>query len=361
MTRAASGAEAGSVMRAAVFRGGRDIRVERLPVPSPGPGDVLVRVDSAGVCGSDVLSYRGLGPWQAGPDRPDGDGHELSGTVAALGPGVTGLAVGHRVAVEPIHLASCGTCERCRAGRTYLCGDRGLIGSVHTHSRGFAEYDLAPAAHVHPLPDGVGLEEAAILDCYACAVHALHLSPPPPGAPVLVIGSGAIGLTLGQVARALGHPVTMLGHRPGSLRLATEQGAADETIDTLSGALPSGGFATVYDAAGNPDTSLAEALDLVAPGGEVVVVGVYATGPRFDPHVAYQREVSVRWSNSYGRCVDGVPDFRRALDLLARGEVRAAGLITHRFALDDIGDAFATHLDRAAGAVKILIKPGAGP
>ncbi|MFG1706941.1 zinc-binding dehydrogenase [Nonomuraea sp. M3C6] len=349
-------------MRAAVFHGGRDIRVERVPPPSPGPGDVLIRVDSAGICGSDVLSYRGLGPWQASPEHPDGDGHELSGTVAALGTQVTGLAIGDRVAVEPIHLASCGVCERCRAGRTYLCAERGLIGGVHTHSRGFAEYDLAPADHVHRLPDGVGLEEASILDCYACAVHALHVSSPPPGSPVLVIGSGTIGLTLGQVARARGHPVTMLGHRPGSLRLAVETGAADATHDTRSGAALSGlRFSTVYDAAGNSDNSLAEALDFVAPGGEVVVVGVFATSPRFDPHLAYQREVSVRWSNSYGRCVGGVPDFQRALDLLARREVRAAELITHRFALEDIGAAFTTQLDRTAGAVKILIKPGPAP
>lgn len=356
----------GEVMRAAVFRGGRNIRVENVPVPRPGAGDILVKVAYAGICGSDLLSYRGLGPWQHSAERPDRDGHELSGWVAAAGPEVDDIAVGDRVAVEPVHLVSCGGCTFCTSGRTYLCAERGLQGGVHQHSRGFAEYDLVPRDHAYPLPDQVSLEDASILDCYACGVHALHVSDLPAKSPVLILGAGAIGLTLGQVARAAGHRVTVFGRSTASLHRALRAGAADAVYDTADPvewrralAEHAGGFGVVFDAAGNADGSLRDAMAFAAPGGRVVVVGVYAQAPAFDPHVAYQRELTVQWSNSYGSCVEGVPDYRRALDLLAAGLVRATELITHRLPLERIGDGFAIMLDRSVESIKVLVEPAA--
>jgi threonine dehydrogenase-like Zn-dependent dehydrogenase len=347
-------------MAAAVFHGGSDVRITRVPVPAVAADEVLVEVAAAGICGSDLLAYRGLGPWQHDPAHPDGDGHELSGRVAAVGERVTGLAVGDRVAVEPIHLLSCGSCALCRAGRGYLCAERGMRHGKHVHSKGFAEYDVAPAGQLHPLPDHVGLAEAALLDCYACGVHALHLVTLPPGAPVAVLGSGAIGQTLGQVAHATGHPVTLLGHRAATLDVALRGGAAGTVWDTSTGAgrkdrdAAAGAFPVVFDAAGSGD-SLEESLRLVAPGGDVVVVGAYPAAPSFDPFLAYRREATVRWSNSYGACVGGVRDFRRALDLLAGGGVDAAALITHRLPLARLPDGFRTLADRDAGAVKVMI------
>jgi 2-desacetyl-2-hydroxyethyl bacteriochlorophyllide A dehydrogenase len=350
-------------MAAAVFHGGTDIRITEVPVPALASDDVLVEVAAAGICGSDLLAYRGLGPWQHHPANPDGDGHELSGRIAAMGERVTGLAVGDRVAVEPIHLLSCGACALCQAGRGYLCAQRGMRHGVPVHSRGFAEYDVAPASQLHPLPDHVGLAEAALLDCYACGVHALHLVTLPPGAPVAVLGSGAIGQTLGQVARAAGHPVSLLGHRAATLDVASRAGAASTVWDTSTAAgrrardAAAGGFPVVFDAAGSGD-SLAESLRLVAPGGDVVALGVYPRTPGFEPHLAYQREVTLRWSNSYGACVAGVPDFRRAHELLVAGAVDAAALITHRLPLARLPDGFRTLVDRDAGAVKVMITFG---
>ena len=352
-------------MAAAVFHGGADIRITRVPVPAVAPDEVLVEVAAAGICGSDLLAYRGLGPWQHDPAAPDRDGHELSGRVAAVGEQVTGFAVGDRVAVEPIHLLSCGRCARCEAGRGYLCAQRGLRHGVQVHSRGFAEYDVAPAGRLYPLPDHVGLAEAALLDCYACGVHALHLVRLPPGAAIAVVGSGAIGQTLGQVARAAGHPVSLLGHRAATLDVALRAGAADTVWDTSTAGgrrardAAAGAFPVVFDAAGSGD-SLTESLRLLAPGGDVVVLGVYPRAPDFDPYLAYQREATVRWSNSYGACVAGVPDFGRARDLLVAGAVDATALITHRLALDRLPDGFRILADRAAGAVKVMIMFGDG-
>ncbi|MFY1668799.1 zinc-dependent alcohol dehydrogenase [Plantactinospora sp. WMMB334] len=355
----------GRTMVAAVFHGGTDIRITRVPVPAVEPDEVLVEVVAAGICGSDLLAYRGLGPWQHDPAHPDGDGHELSGRIAAVGAAVTGFAVGDRVAVEPIHLLSCGHCALCRAGRGHLCAERGMRHGVPVHSRGFAEYDVAPASQLHPLPDHVGLAEAALLDCYACGVHALHLVALPPGAPVAVLGSGAIGQTLGQLARAAGHPVSLLGHRAATLDVALGAGAASTVWDTSTAAgrrardAAAGTFPVVFDAAGSGG-SLTESLRLVTPGGEVVVLGVHPGPPGVDPQLAYRREATLRWSNSYGACLDGVPDFRRARDLLAEGAVDAAALITHRLPLARLPDGFRTLADRDAGAVKVMVTPGGG-
>lgn len=353
-------------MAAAVFHGGADIRISRVPVPVPAPDEVLVEVAAAGICGSDLLAYRGLGPWQHDPAHPDGDGHELSGRVAAVGDAVKRFAAGDRVAVEPVHLLSCGGCGLCRAGRGYLCAERGMRHGRPVHSRGFAEYDVAPAGQLYRLPDGVGLAEAALLDCYACGVHALHLVALAPDAPVAVLGSGAIGQCLGQLAQAAGHPVSLLGHRAATLDVALRAGAAGRVWDTSTASgrrardAAAGTFPVVFDAAGSGD-SLAEALRLVAPGGEVVVLGVHPAAPDFDPYLAYRREVTLRWSNSYGACVDGVPDFRRALDLLAAGAVDAAALITHRLPLARLADGFGILADRGSGAVKVMVTAGRTP
>ena len=137
--------------------------------------------------------------------------------VAALGPGVTGLSTGQRVGIEPEHLIGCGACQECRRGDSHLCATRGQRDGARLGSHGFSEYDVCLARNVHPLPDSVSEDAAAILDCYACAVHALHRTPVTPDSTALVIGTGAIGMTLGQVLRAAGaRQVIMVGTRRGA-------------------------------------------------------------------------------------------------------------------------------------------------
>ncbi|MET0133565.1 MAG: alcohol dehydrogenase catalytic domain-containing protein [Kibdelosporangium sp.] len=349
---------------AAVFHGGADIRVEQVAQPGPLADDeVVVKVLAAGVCGSDVLAYRGLGPWQHSADHPGRDGHELAGEIAAIGAGVTSVRVGDRVAVEPIHLLSCGLCAACVAGRTYLCPERGLRGGVHVHSQGFAQYDRCPADRAHLLPDDVGVAEAALLDCYACAVHALHLAPI--DGPIVVLGCGAIGLTFGQVARAAGHRVVLTGTHDDALELAVRSGAADVTVnvitDDLAPVVGDRGAALVVDAVGDAESTLDQALRVLAPGGHVTVLGVYPVSPLLDPHRAYVTEATIRWSNSYGSC-QGRSEFAIALELLAQGRVDAAALVTHRFPLAEIGAAFRAMVDKAATrAVKVLVQPHRTP
>jgi threonine dehydrogenase-like Zn-dependent dehydrogenase len=349
-------------METALFYGGKDIRVERRDDPAPGEGEVLVRIGAAGVCGSDLHGYRGQSPWRR--PVPHQDGHELAGVIAAVGTGVEGLEVGQPVGVEPEHLVGCGRCVACRRGDTHLCPSRGRRhGEVH-RSHGFAEYDVCVAEQVHPLPQGVSVDAAAILDCYACGVHAIRRARVGPHQTAVVIGTGAIGMTTGQVARASGAGrVLMVGTRPAPLRVAVAAGAADSGIaaseeDAVDGVRERcGGADVVFETVGGAAPTLEQAVDMARPGGVICILGVFTRPPTFDVRTAYAKELTILWSNSYSRW-DGVSEYDIALRLLAQGRADAAPLITHHYPLASIADAFAAADDkRASGAIKVLVHP----
>jgi len=354
-------------VKAALFYGGADIRVEELPTPEPGPGEVLVRVRSAGICGSDLHSYRGADPWGSGANRPHQgreNGHELAGEVAALGAGVGGLVVGQRVGIEPEHLIGCGSCVACLRGDPHLCPQRGQRQGERHSSHGFSQYDVCQARNVHPLPDSVSTDAAAILDCYACGVHALNRAPILPYMNIVVIGTGAIGMTLGQVARASGaRQVIMLGTREGPLARARQVGAADvgiantrpdlaAAVDELTGGA---GADIVFETVGGDAPTIEQAVALARPGGTICVLGVFTSEPSFDTGTAYRKELTITWCNSYGLW-NGISEYRIALDMLATGRVSAEPLITHHYPLDSIAAAFAAAADkRGSGATKVLV------
>src|SRR5262249_54181980 len=161
-------------MKTAVFYGGTDIRVEDRAEPSPGHGEVLVRVRAAGICGSDLRHYRGQVPNAAYPLTA---GHELSGEVVATGSGVTYPQTGTRVGIQPLHLLGCGQCQHCLAGASHICPRRGQRDGGTVHSSGFSEFDTVPVTNAYQLPELVSFEAAALLDVYAVAVHGVHVVP----------------------------------------------------------------------------------------------------------------------------------------------------------------------------------------
>lgn len=351
-------------MKAALFYGGPDIRVAELPRPDPGPGEVLVRVRAAGICGSDLHGYRRPRPEPPGQGRQNG--HELCGVVAEVGSGVSGFTVGQRVGIEPEHLIGCGACRTCLRGDTHLCPDRGRRHGERHGSQGFSEYDVCVSSNVHALPDSVSDDAAAILDCYACAVHAVRCAPVQPYTVAAVIGTGAIGMNVGQVVRARGAArVVMVGTRPPPLEIAREAGAADEGVAGSEGDpvravldLTGGeGADVVYETVGGDAPTLDQAIQMARRGGTVCVMGIFTTPPALDERTAYRKELTIAWCNSYSRW-DGVSEYTIALDLLASGRIRAEPLITHHFPLDKIGEAFAAANDkRTSGAVKVLVHP----
>jgi 2-desacetyl-2-hydroxyethyl bacteriochlorophyllide A dehydrogenase len=355
-------------MKAALFYGGPDMRVEERSTPEPGRGEVLVRVRSAGICGSDLHGYRGVSPWPR-PDTALGgqeDGHELAGEVVALGDGVVGLTVGQRVGVEPEHLIGCGACIFCRRGDTHLCPARGRRHGERHGSHGFSQFDVCAATNIHPLPDSVSLDAASILDCYACAVHAVHRVQIKPYARVAVLGTGAIGMTLGQVLRASGAAqVVMVGTREEPLARALAAGAADDIVAAASAdaveavvrVTAAEGADLVFETVGGSAPTLDQGIQMARRGGTLCILGVFTHTPALDTMSAYNKELTITWSNSYARW-DGIPEYDIALAMLAAGRVRAEPLITHHFSLDEIGPAFAAADDkRSSGALKVLVHP----
>jgi threonine dehydrogenase-like Zn-dependent dehydrogenase len=356
-------------MKAALFYGGPDIRVAELPTPEPGPGEVLVGVRSAGICGSDLHGYRGENPWGPRTDRSAQgrqDGHELAGEVAAIGAGVSGLRVGQRVGIEPEHLIGCGECPYCRRGDTHICQRRGQRHGERHGSHGFSQYDVCLARNVHLLPDNVSTDAAAILDCYACAVHAMHRVPMLPYMNVVILGTGAIGMTLGQVLRASGaRRVIMVGTRDEPLNLARRAGAADECLahtrgDPLEAVLEltgGEGADVVFETVGGGAPTFGQAISMARPGGSICILGVFTTDPQLDTRAAYRKELTITWCNSYSSW-NGISEYTIALDLLASGRVAAEPLITHHYPLDQIGEAFVAAADKkTSNAVKVLVHP----
>lgn len=354
-------------MKAALFYGGRDIRVEELPDPEPGPGEVLVRIGAAGVCGSDLHPYRGASPWGAQEPGPRRAGHELAGTIAALGAGVTHLAVGQRVGVEPMHLVGCGRCRQCRRGDYHVCPTRGMHDGRRRGSAGFSELDLAVAENVYPLPDSISLDAASLLDVYGCGVHAINRVPLRAMEHVCVVGTGPIGLTMGQVARAAGaRQVIMIGRRDEPLDFAVKVGAADTVVNNTRVASLGEAIAdltggelcdAVFESVGGTSDTMAQAVEAAAYGGRIGIIGAFWGDVAVAYRVANRKELDLLWCNSYASW-HGVREFQIALDMVAEGRVLAEALISHRYPLADIAEAFRAADDKSAsGAVKVLVNP----
>src|SRR3990172_6589323 len=185
-------------MTASFCTGKEKIEVREVPVPSPGPGEVLLRVRACGICGSDLHFYHGALPAMRGIPL----GHEFAGEIAALGEDVQGFSEGQRVVVEP--LRTCRECAYCRTGQYQLCAKRVLLGTFAPG--GLAEYVTVPAYPPHPLPDDLDFDLGALVEPLAVAVHGLHLVDLTAGERVLVMGSGSIGVLAVLAARAFPAP-----------------------------------------------------------------------------------------------------------------------------------------------------------
>ena len=347
-------------MRAAKYVGLRRLEVMLVDRPQPGPGEVQVAVEAAGICGSDLHSYRHPTPERLealmkGPAR----GHELAGTVTMVGEGVTRVKVGDRVGIEP--LCGCEACPYCLRGDYHLCEKLEHIGGAR--SGGFAEYTVAPESKVFVLPDHVSTEEAALLDCFAVAVHALRRVPVTLSDRVLVVGAATIGLSVLQCAR-LASPrwLGVVGKYKEHLALAKELGA-DAVYDVEDPNWPSamrrdsgGGADIVFETVGGGAGPLHTAIAGLAPGGTMGIVGSFRD-IEVPMRLLMRKEATLKWCWSY--CLWGsTPEYQIALDLLAQGKLRAKEMITHRLPLAQINEAFRLAADKATSrSIKVLVQP----
>ena len=333
-------------MKAAVLRGPRDLRVESVAEPEVGGDEVLVRVAAIGLCGTDYRIWAGDRPVR----YPRVLGHELIGTVVAHGPAAA-VRTGDRVAVEPNY--SCGACPLCREGNRNLCLGRVAVGI--DVDGGFAERVKVPARCCWPAPEGVDDELLMLAEPLAVVVRAVGRGRPAPGESAAVLGVGSLGLLAVQVLRARGLRVLAVGRSGRRLDLARTLGAL-EVATTATGDHArrarefSGreGVDLVIETAGTPE-AVAQAVDLVRPGGRVVLTGLPHEPSSLSFFPVVRREVTIAGSMIYQ------DEFPEAVRLLASGEVRPERLLTHRFPLAEIGAAFAAH--RAPDAIKVAVFP----
>lgn len=326
----------------------------RVARPDPGPGEVLVRVGAAGICGSDVevLEGRRPAPYVRYPIIP---GHEWAGTVEAVGPGVDNVEVGAAVVAEG--LRACGDCARCREGRTNLCAAE-YAETGFTHPGAFAEFVCVPADLVHRLPPDSDLAAAALLEPAACVACGLLEAELRPGLSVAVVGAGTLGLLAAALLRLTSPTrLALVGTRPDRLALGRELGAG-ETCD-LGGEDPiealGGDFDLVFEAASRPEGA-AVAVSLARRGGTVVLEGISGAGREtIDPDLVVLGHRRVQGIFGASRTA-----WLWVVELFSNGQLDPTPLVTHRFPLEDFETAFSVLRDREAGALKVELLPEGG-
>ncbi len=338
--------------RAAVYHGPGDIRLEELPLPDLGPGDVLVRVDACGICGSDVMD------WYMAPRAPIVLGHEVAATVLATGPGAS-LHPGQRAFVH--HHVPCMTCHDCLRGRETLCL---RFRQTRLHPGGLAEHLVVPAENARadalPLPDDLDDGAATFVEPLACAVRGQRKAHLRPGDSVAVVGAGVNGILNARLARAShAGAVVALDVNEDRLRAARELGltavhAEDAAADALRDAT-GGRLADVVIVCAGAAAAVELGLRLVARGGTLQLFAPLHPGEEMrlsgpDPFFA---EVEVQHTYS------AAPrDTRTALHLLATGHVQVSDLVTHRLPLERTAEAVA--LVKGGGkALKVVVEPHA--
>ncbi len=316
--------------------------------PSPGPGEVLVRIRRAGVCGTDLHIYEGTHPFL---EYPRVIGHELSGEVEETGPGCA-IAVGQRVFVIPY--LSCGVCVACRRGKTNCCQRIAVLG-VHIDG-GMADYVCVPERNV-AAADGVTLDQAAMVEFLAIGAHAVRRANPRKGDRVLVVGAGPIGVGCMIFAKLHGGSVTALDMRQDRLDFCRNVLSVDHTVAAGPGTLAmlsklTGGdlFDIVIDATGKA-SAMTAGFDYVAHGGVYVLVSVVLDTISFADPKFHARETSLLGSRNATR-----EDFVEVFSAMRDGLVPTEALATHRASLDKSPALFSEWIKPETGVIKALIE-----
>ncbi|MEV1120699.1 alcohol dehydrogenase catalytic domain-containing protein [Actinosynnema sp. NPDC049800] len=308
-------------MKAAVIPGpGLEWELREVPTPTPGPGQVLIKVHASGVCFNDVLATQGVLPFPA--VSPAVTGHEPVGEVVAVGPGVTSREVGDRVGTTWVQ-AGCGRCGYCKldlpvTGQTALNCTAPVV-TGFTVAGGHAEYVLAAAAATVLLPDGLSYEHAAPVMCAGyTAWSALRQADPQPGERVAVLGIGAVGHLALQFAKACGHDTVAVTHSPDKHALARELGA-DVVVGTGAELAEAGG-ADVVLAVGSSYRAASDSLLGLRPDGRLVLTG-FDNSQGFDLAPNPMQPFFTQRHRIIGSTHNGLPYLREALDLVAGGAV----------------------------------------
>jgi (R,R)-butanediol dehydrogenase/meso-butanediol dehydrogenase/diacetyl reductase len=333
-------------MRAAVFEApGRPLVLATVADPTAGPGELVLRVHSAGVCGTDL--HLSAEPASAPPGSVLG--HEFAGEVVAVGAGVRGWRGGERACALP--LIGCGACAACLSGDSLGCEGLRTIGSGDLPGA-FAELVRVSAREAFRLSDGMDYDAGALVEPLAVGLHAMRAAALQPGESVLVLGGGPIGLATATWARHLGAADVVVADRLPARRALAGAFGATAAIDASDDAvLASGGLPdVVVECVGRPGL-LQECVQRVRRRGRIVVVGACMTPDPVVPAIACLKEVEVRFAVAYSR-----QDFALALRMLAAGRVAGPGMITDRVTMDAFPAMFET-LRTPTMQCKVMLRP----
>ena len=345
-------------MKAAVFKGaGVPLAIEDVPDPTPGPGDLILKVRACGICGTDLH-------WS---ERPDGNagwrtlepgavmGHEFAGEVVEVGRDLRGQwRVGERVCAQPF--SGCGHCAHCAAGRAYRC-ERVTTRASAELTGAYAEYTRVGASAALRLPDSVSFDEGALVEPLAVGLNAVAKARLEPGDSVLIIGAGPVGIAVAMWCRFFGarHVVVsdLIGRRAERAIGFGATAAIDASREDVPGrARQLAGEAprVVFDCVGVPG-SLQLAIDYAPCDARVVVVGLCMAADRFFPAKALTKELDLTFVFVYRR-----RDFEIVVDLLGRGRIEAGGLVTDRVGFATFCEAFEA-LRKPSDQIKVMLEP----
>jgi 2-desacetyl-2-hydroxyethyl bacteriochlorophyllide A dehydrogenase len=357
-------------MRALVLKAPRTLAVTDVPEMRPGPGQVVIRVSKCGICGSDIRYFCGENPWakqtlgKAIPNPPNIIlGHEFVGVVEKVYDEPDSKLVGKRVGVNTF--ISCGRCSSCRSGRENLCPNTKHLGhgqgwgKMDFYPGGMAERCLAFASQVYELPEHVTDDQAIFLDPMIAALHAVEVGRLKVLDKVAIWGAGPIGLLIAQFVKVYGAVQTFITDVADEniavaravgvdfpLRLSTGENRFRELVMDRT---RNEGVDVVFDTVGTTQT-IQESLGILRKGGTLVLMATKEDEIRF-PALLLSAERTVRTSSNAMYA-----DFPRAIEFLATSKIRVDPLITHRFALTQALEAFATACDkRETGAIKIIL------
>lgn len=340
------------LMKAAFLTGPEKMEIREVGIPEPKPGWVRVRVKACGICGSDMHYYKGNFP-ELDPEKIKERnmlgrilGHESAGIIDKLGHDVQNFLVGDRVAIIPPY--PCGKCQYCKIGMFEDCNELAIVG--YEYSGSFAEYVLVPKNNLFKIPDHITFEEAATLDVIGVAVHAVHKGRVSMADRVCVLGAGAIGLALIAAAKKAGareifvtakHPlqvelVKKMGIKVENIIDPSDSGKAIEEIYRKTENL---GIDCVLESVGVLGNVIEFGIAIMRKGGRLVFTGLFEEKVNLSFWEVLIKDASIITSGAYGMW-DLVPEFTIGAEMLANGDWPGNLIITHKFSLEKINEAF---------------------